>query len=86
MFAGDISGPHLHAQAEQVRAAVGGKGWDAEGLRLTGERETLLVIYCPLSDAWVFYLGTDPRRAVLIPAGDVAPIAALLAKSPHGPR
>lgn len=80
--ADEIQGPHLHPQGEQVRAAASGRRWDAEGLKLTGGSSTLVVIYCPLSDAWVFYLDTDPRTAVLIPRGDVAPIASLLSRRP----
>lgn len=74
----EIQGPHLHPQPEQVRVAVGGKRWDAEGLKLTGGNSTLIVIYCPRSKAWVFYLDSDPRTAVLIPAAETTPIARLL--------
>ena len=78
----EVQGPHLHPQADQVRAAASGKRWDAEGLKLTGGSSTLIVIYCPISDAWVFYLDSNPRTAVLIPRADAAPIAALLTGRP----
>jgi hypothetical protein len=78
----EVQGPHLHPQSEQVRAAASGKRWDAEGLKLTGGSSTLIVIYCPISNAWVFYMDSDPRTAVLIPVDDVAPIVHLLSRRP----
>lgn len=59
-----------------------GSRWDAEGLKLTGGRATVIVIYCPLSRAWVFYLDSDPRQAVLIPVDSAGPLVELLQRGP----
>lgn len=64
---GDLDGPHLLPQGQQQRSAAAGQRWDAEGQRLTGGNDTLVVIYWPKRDAYVFYLHTDPRHAVVIP-------------------
>jgi hypothetical protein len=79
----DIDGPHLLPASQQVRAAVAGKRWDVAGLRLAGGSATLIVIYCPVRDSWVFYLDSDPRTAIIIPRDEVAPLGYQLTRKPE---
>ena len=74
---GEIRGPHTEVpQPEQHRAAMLGR-------RLRDQvPASLIVIYCPVTRAWVFYLDSDARLAVAIPVGEVGVLVALLRTTP----
>lgn len=69
-----MEGPHLLPGGEQVRVAL-------PGVSLEGQRSTLLVIYCPVRRAWVFYLDCDPRRAVVVGRDETGPLGVVLPKT-----
>jgi hypothetical protein len=74
---GEVDGPHLLPQPDQLRVAVPGK-------RLKdGATATLIVIYCPEQRAWVFYIDSNPRQAVIVPVSDVDPVTRLLGAGPQ---
>jgi hypothetical protein len=66
-------GPHAEVpQNEQVREALPGR-------RLSdGATSTLIVIYSPARNAWVFYLDSDPDRAMSVPVREIGPLVELL--------
>ncbi len=55
-----MEGPHQIPQPDQERVAVSGRTLDSR------QSTTLLAIYYPDQEAWVVYLDTDPKRAVVV--------------------
>jgi hypothetical protein len=85
VMADEIEGPHLHPQPDQQRTAVPGRRArvSVDGASLADGGTTLLAIRWQRaghSDGWVFYLDTDPKRAIFITDTDLAPFIAALVK------
>lgn len=77
VMADEIHGPHRLPQPDQQRSAAGGRraAIQAEGITLEHGGATLLAIRWDRGaglTGWVFYLDTDPRRAIFIADGELA--------------
>jgi hypothetical protein len=85
MTADEINGPHLQPQPTQQRTAASGRRAtvSVEGAALADGGTTLLAIRwqrAGISTGWVFYLDTDPKRAIFITDADLAPFIAALVR------